>query len=247
MAILSNVLLTAMLGLAGISSAHPLENQNWEVYTNELGYTTSRFKPGMEPGSEDYVARFGNETINLDVSPANALMRRDSNWRTEPYAGSTKMAYGCKTDIARTVLSKLHDACHDTRCDSGTSFDVEVKYPNRGLIESATVSFKATGAYPSGMKHAFIEAIQAEVIREAVEMEAVSSDYPGSSHKYVILFGVHFPECDEELILFSVLGALPSVMSTLRATSCPLSFEMLVLVLKSEIWMFNYLSRTAME
>jgi hypothetical protein len=182
MAVHSHVIFAATLGFAGIS-AHPLENQNWEVYTNSLGYTTSRFKPGMEPGSDDYTARFENPTVGLNESPANMLIRRDDSWRTEPYSGSSKIAYGCETDIARTVLSKLHDACHDTRCDSGTPESAEVKYPDNGNIETATVELKASGAYPSGMKHTLIAAIQALVVKDAVEIEDVSPYYHGSPRK----------------------------------------------------------------
>lgn len=85
-------------------------------------------------------------------------------------------------NIPATVLDRLHIICQDTRCDAGIEETVETKYPNNGRLEGATVTIRATGSYPSGMKHAFIWAFQAEAIPEAVEVKNLETHFAGSSH-----------------------------------------------------------------
>lgn len=82
-------------------------------------------------------------------------------------------------NIPGTVLDRLHVICQDTRCDAGIEETVETKYPNNGRFDGATVTIKATGSYPSGMKHAFIWALQAEAIPEAVEFKRQETSLPG--------------------------------------------------------------------
>lgn len=56
---LTSFAIPAFLGLASLVTALPKDDLNYELYTNSLGYTTTRFKTGTEPGSDDYVRRFG--------------------------------------------------------------------------------------------------------------------------------------------------------------------------------------------
>ncbi|KAH8172306.1 hypothetical protein LIA77_09074 [Sarocladium implicatum] len=140
------------------------EEGNWETYTNELGYTTVRFKEGMEPGSDDYSARLGGNNTEAVIE------KRQDGWTTEPLVGSTKIPYGCDVNVRDGILSKLWDICSELGCDSGTTANADVDWSDDGLARTAQVSFKATGRWPSGMQEPMIHAIQAEVPYEAVEV-----------------------------------------------------------------------------
>lgn len=189
MAIFRSIYLAALLGLANLSSAYPseLNGPNYETYTNSLGYEAVRFKPGMEPGSADFVRRF-SRNAGLTTSPAEgALAKRQDNRVTFPSVGRNRIPYGCQTDIGNAVLSKLFEVCDDIACDTGSPVTVPVTFPDNGREEDAEVTFVARGTYPSGMKDLLIKAIQAEVIFDAVEIEDVRSDTPGiGAHKYVL-------------------------------------------------------------
>lgn len=85
-------------------------------------------------------------------------------------------------DVPAIVLDRLHTICQDTRCDEGIEETIATTYPDNGRLEPATITIKATGSYPSGMKHAFIWAIQAEAIPEAVEKRHIVSYFDGLGH-----------------------------------------------------------------
>lgn len=186
MVAVKNILFLSLFGAAELASAGPASfGKNYERVVNHLGYVTSRFKRNMEPGSDDYMRRFGRE---LHTSPANILLRRQEensdNFETEPYAGDIKMMYGCDMDIANSVMAKLHEYCDDTRCNEGKGkVEIDTEYPDNGQSISGKVKFEAEGSYPSGMKHAFIEALQAMVMKEAVEIEEVETSRPALGHR----------------------------------------------------------------
>lgn len=85
-------------------------------------------------------------------------------------------------DIPALVLDRLHGICQDTRCDAGIEDTIETSFPDNGRREPATITIKARGSYPSGMKHAFIWGIQALAIPEAVEKKYIESYFPGLGH-----------------------------------------------------------------
>lgn len=177
----TTTLLSTIAALSTLTTAFPTaESRNWEQYTNSLGYTAIRFKPGMEPGSLDYTDRFGIGSANLTTDAASIRKRQDDR-RTEPLVGQTAIPYGCRTNIPQDVLGKLWDICSETGCDSGTSFNIDVTYPDSGEERGATVTLSASGRWPSGMQEAMINAVQAEAIPEAVEIEEVTSQGGGNS------------------------------------------------------------------
>ncbi|KAK4612211.1 hypothetical protein CLAFUW4_12931 [Fulvia fulva] len=173
----SIIAISALTSLTTLTTAFPTsDDRNWELYTNDLGYAASRFKPGQEPGTEAYAARFGSN----NVSDASIFARQD-NRRTEPLVGQNAIPYGCITDIPNTVLSKLYDICGDLGCDGGATVSVDVKYPDNGNEGDATVTLAPKGRWPSGMRDAMIQAVQAEAIPEAVETEEVTSYFQQNS------------------------------------------------------------------
>ncbi|CZT16161.1 uncharacterized protein RCC_02002 [Ramularia collo-cygni] len=170
--------LSSLAALASLAAAFPTAGTNWETYTNDLGYTTTRFKPGMEPGSLDYDYRFGSSNATTDLA---SIAKRQESRSTQPLVGETAIPYGCRTDIPGDILSKLSEICGDLGCDSGASTSVEVTYPDNGMEQPATVSISAEGRWPSGMQEAMIEAVKAEAIPEAVEIEEVVSIFTQNS------------------------------------------------------------------
>lgn len=87
----------ALLSLVSFATALPKDALNYELYTNDLGYTTSRFKAGMEPGSDDYARRFGVGASNITMdlsSDESQFMKRAGGRLTEPFIGRQKIAYG---------------------------------------------------------------------------------------------------------------------------------------------------------
>lgn len=189
----SSALATALAALVTFTSALPKSKQNWELVTNELGYTVSRFKEGMQPGSEDYNLRFGDLSIN-----STTLMARDESRYTSPYVGKTRIPYGCNTDIGNYVLVKLYDLCgklavsisfrdlaqiiidfvDEDRCDGGTGAEVTVTYPDGGKRKDATVSMTVSGQYPHGQKDNMIKAVQQLVPQNGVDYYDVTSYGP---------------------------------------------------------------------
>ncbi|CZT22019.1 uncharacterized protein RCC_07888 [Ramularia collo-cygni] len=181
----TSISISALLGLASLVVALPKDGLNYELYTNSLGYTASRFKPGMEPGSDDYARRFGAgaNNITLDLTSGDGqLTKRAENRNTDPFMGRKQIAYGCDTDIPGTVFDKLHTLCQDTHCDEGIEETIETSYPTYGRKESATITIKAAGNYPSGMKHAFIWAVQAMAMPEAVEWKWIETNVDALGH-----------------------------------------------------------------
>jgi hypothetical protein len=87
-----------------MASALPQDNRNYEVVTNALGYTTTRFKPGMGPGSEDYIRRFGNVSA-IPPSENSLFARQDDGRTTSPFIGDTRIPYGMALHTA--VSSQL--------------------------------------------------------------------------------------------------------------------------------------------
>lgn len=175
-----SIYLLALLGLTSMSVAYPSEpaGQNYEVYTNDLGYESVQFKPGMEPGSSSYIRRFGRSAGLTTSSAAGALAKSEEKRTTTPSAGRSRIPYGCETDIANTILATLADVCDETTCDTGTPVAVPVKVSDSGVEKDAEVTFVARGNYPTGMKDLLTKALQAEVPLEAVEIEEVTTTSP---------------------------------------------------------------------
>ncbi|KAM3414302.1 hypothetical protein BST61_g10955 [Cercospora zeina] len=171
---LSNIPIAAAI-VASISlvSAVPTATQNWQLETNALGYEVARFRPGFEPGSEDYLHRFGKIDVNN-----TSLFARDNARTTKPYVGKTRIPYGCNTDIGNYVFSRIHELCDEDRCDSGSSISAEVEYPKSGKKQKANVVVSVQGFYPSGSKDHMIRAIQAMVPQNGVEYYDVTSYGP---------------------------------------------------------------------
>lgn len=172
--------LSTLVALASFSAALPKVETNWESYVNELGYTTRRFKPGMEPGSLDYELRFGAGASNATTDLAS-MAKRQEDRSTQPVVGQNAIPYGCRTDIPNSVLNRVGDICGEFGCDGGSSVSIDVTYPNNGNEEGATVTLVARGNWPSGMRDAMIQAVQAEAIPEAVEIEEVASYFQQNS------------------------------------------------------------------
>ncbi|KAH6705154.1 hypothetical protein BKA61DRAFT_698670 [Leptodontidium sp. MPI-SDFR-AT-0119] len=81
-----------------------------------------QFKPGMEPGTADYAARFPNTTEH------RTLIKRDT--RTHVTFGETSINYGT-TNPCGALHHCLYDYCHEGSCDSNIC-TVETK----GLVRS---------------------------------------------------------------------------------------------------------------
>lgn len=93
----TSLAIPAFLGLASVITALPKDDLNYELYTNSLGYTTTRFKAGMEPGSDDYARRFGADANNITMdirSDDSQFMKRADGRLTEPFIGRQKLVYG---------------------------------------------------------------------------------------------------------------------------------------------------------
>lgn len=161
-------LILPILSWSILTTCLPTAETNFEYYTNSQGYQAIRFKAGMEPGTVDYANRLG-ATLNNVSSTSESSFRIPLQIKTSPVVGQAKMPYGCDTNIPATVLDRLHTICHDGGCDESARGEVKVEYPVRGNKVDATITLKASGVYPPGHKHAFIQAIQALAIPEAVE------------------------------------------------------------------------------
>jgi hypothetical protein len=170
--------LSTLVVLIGFSTAFPTTGSNWETYTNDLGYSTTRFKTGMEPGTLDYDFRFGSSNATTDLA---SIAKRQESRVTQPLVGQNAIFYGCRTNIPWDILHRLWDICGELGCDSGSTASVDVTYPDNGNEEGATVSIAAEGRWPSGMQEAMISAIEAEAIPEAVETEEVVSRFVQNS------------------------------------------------------------------
>jgi hypothetical protein len=162
-----------------LSSAMQAEGPNWETFVNDLGYTEVRFKEGMEPGSWDYDQRFGgNDT--------HAIRKRQNDIMTDPLVGSTKIPWGCEVNLGYGIIPRLYEVCRATGCDEGTSVRQTVKWSSQGRETEAAVILTARGRYPNGYLDPLIEALQAEVITEAVEFRERETRGGGNSpFKYV--------------------------------------------------------------
>lgn len=160
---------------AAVSPVSRAEEGNWETYVNDLGYTSVRFKDGMEPGSGDYTERLGGN--NTDA----VLQKRQDGWETEPLVGSTKIPWGCDVNVRDGIVDKLYEVCSDLGCDSGTDVVADVDWSNDGNPTTAQVRMKATGRWPSGMLHNMIDAVKAEVPYEAVETHEKTTRGGGNS------------------------------------------------------------------
>lgn len=93
----TSICMTALLGLASFTTALPKDGLNYELYTNRLGYTTSRFKSGLEPGTADYPRRFGSDAHNLTMDLGHNdshFMKRAGGRSTEPFIGRQKIPFG---------------------------------------------------------------------------------------------------------------------------------------------------------
>jgi hypothetical protein len=110
-------------------------------------------------------------TINSSAATNDTLsiLKRQEGRETQPLAGDNKIPWGCDTNIRDDVIPRLNDVCGDLGCDSGTVVEYDTSYSDRGNEVGAKVNMKATGRWPSGMKDHMIEAIQAQVIQDAVE------------------------------------------------------------------------------
>ncbi|KAI5363636.1 hypothetical protein Slin14017_G056000 [Septoria linicola] len=173
-----NIPILATLAMSIASTmAMPKSSQNWELVTNNLGYTTRQFKAGFEPGSEDYLHRFGDIDVNN-----TSILSRDVKRITSPFVGKTRIPYGCNTDIGNYVFSKLHELCYDYSCDEGSDVNVPVEYPDGGRKKEANVNVKVRGFYPRGSKDSMIRAIQAMVPQNGVEYYDVTSYGPIRAH-----------------------------------------------------------------
>ncbi|PPJ52835.1 hypothetical protein CBER1_11544 [Cercospora berteroae] len=170
----STSIAAAVVASVSFVTAVPTASQNWKLETNALGYEVARFKPGFEPGSEDYSHRFGD----IDFNSTSSLVTRDNARTTKPYVGKTRIPYGCNTDIGNYVFSRIHELCDEDRCDEGSTVSAEVEYPVSGKKQKANVVVAVSGFYPSGSKDHMIRAVQAMVPQNGVDYYDVISYGP---------------------------------------------------------------------
>lgn len=152
---------------------------NCETIARRNGQIVYRHKRGMEPGTDDFVRRFGNSSEEFPYG----IGKRASNVKTMVTLGSTTLDWGCKQS-PNVLLDSLHGMCKDSgACDEGSPFSTSVDWvkttekPGQtgiviggGDIKQRTLKITADGKYESWAKWNYINAIKAAADPKAVKI-----------------------------------------------------------------------------
>lgn len=121
-------------------------NSNCEL-VNINGVESYQFRPGYEPGTDDYRARF--PTLTKRQSPGTGDL-----W-TKVTIGRTRIQYGCDANVWEEIRGALDENCVNA-CDAGTPKQVQRQQWENSQKKptDATLSIKTSGSFLNEVKRA---------------------------------------------------------------------------------------------
>ena len=158
----STIALLAGIGAAMAASNNACGQDSNCEFVDVGGRKTIRFREGMGPGSDDYVARFGSREEQMHRLRA----RGEEDIQTKVTIGENEIPWGCRDDrddivIEDWIREALDELCHDNGCDEGSDKKFESEYKDDQSLDGADLVITAEGTYPDDFKDNFIDAMAA--------------------------------------------------------------------------------------
>ena len=131
---------------------------NCEIVEKD-GHKITKFKDGMGPDSDDYVARFGN------AEERARRWKRQEDYDTLVTVGKNEIGWACSDDVINVydvIVSAMNDLCQVSGgCDEGSEHTYESSYVEGESLREANLIFSAEGSYGKYEKSNYVNALAA--------------------------------------------------------------------------------------